>query len=236
MAGNLEDRAAAMRRRIATARRRLKENSYLRGSEGKLREMGVRGRVGLGPDDFKGVRNPKKLAVLMAFREGRARTMTGAGRVAGVNPDTISGWMNGRERNGVRVGKDEAFIEAKAQVDREIVDELIDTSLKLATGGIEEDIWYRGEAVGRKKVYSETMLLAELRRRDPGYRQERADMNVSVTFDISERLRAGMMRASEVVGVEEVAERVLEADVIGGGETVRVVDEGPAVDEGDIVI
>lgn len=77
----------------------------------------------------------------------------------------------------------------KSEKFRRLVDEammnstqiLRDEAMKRAVYGVEKPIWYKGVRVGTDKVYSDSLLLALLKSRDPSFKEEVKNININST-------------------------------------------------------
>jgi hypothetical protein len=66
-----------------------------------------------------------------------------------------------------------AFTEAWDQVFEEVTDSLEEAGLKRAVDGVEEDVYFQGMKVGKKRVYSDSLLAMMLQGRRPGVYKQR---------------------------------------------------------------
>lgn len=77
----------------------------------------------------------------------------------------------------------------KSEKFRRVVDEammnstqiLKDEAMKRAVYGVEKPVWYKGVRVGTDKVYSDSLLLALLKSRDPSFKEEVKNININST-------------------------------------------------------
>lgn len=83
---------------------------------------------------------------------------------------------------------------------------LEEAALKRAVDGVDEDVYFKGEVVGQKKVYSDGLLSQMLKARIPEYSNEEARTNNSLTVNV-----AIMPRASTYEEWVEQRERALAA-------------------------
>ena len=77
----------------------------------------------------------------------------------------------------------------KSEKFRRVVDEALmnstqilrDEAMKRAVYGVDKPIWYKGVRVGTDKVYSDSLLLALLKSRDPSFKEEVKNININST-------------------------------------------------------
>ncbi len=163
-----------------------------------------------GTPEWRGITNNSMVKFLACFWES-GLTQTQACRESGVSYERVRRWLHGHTRHGKRIPPNALFVEAFAQAKKRIGDKIENAALKLALG-YEEPVVYQGRIQyypdsadvpehlrGRPVTvtkYSEAMLKMLLPAWKPEYREVKADVNVNVTFDISERLRLGRLRAA----------------------------------------
>lgn len=76
-----------------------------------------------------------------------------------------------------------AGLEEKALADG--VECLVQEAKRRAVHGVEEDVYYKGEVVGQKRVYSDSLLQTLLKAKDPSFRETRNVVTADVTSTVS---------------------------------------------------
>jgi hypothetical protein len=84
-----------------------------------------------------------------------------------------------------------AKLEAMNMVEEEIT--------RRAIEGVEEDVYYKGEVVGKKKNYSDTLLLERARALDPQRYGRKSQVNVDANVTVETRARS---KLASILGIE----------------------------------
>lgn len=148
-------------------------------------EMEVRAAMNdAGRDAFKG-RHPETGRIL-AFEHGMSEEEVAelkdffldalrkvdyrahACKVVGVPYSAVKRWME----------SDAEFTEAVLEIEELITERCRAAVIKRAVDGVEEPVFYQGVATDTKTVYSDLLLMFELKRRDPKYR-DRAQLEIN---------------------------------------------------------
>ena len=115
---------------------------------------------------FSEIQHPKKRAFLRAYSETANKTL--AAKLAGIDRSAIyqPGWRD-----------DPQFQEALERARRMAVDVLEDEATRRAVEGVEEPAgWYKGEAGGMVRRYSDTLLIFRLKGELPQKYAERVEL------------------------------------------------------------
>lgn len=90
----------------------------------------------------------------------KLKSFEGACRVLGVSQQTVDKWR----------GADEAFNDAFMQIPDQIREELESRLFGYIENGVEKEVWFMGEMVGRSRNQDPNLLLTALKARDRKYR------------------------------------------------------------------
>jgi hypothetical protein len=104
----------------------------------------------------------------------KGHTIIGAARAAGIPHRTVCSW---RER-------DPEFRERSNNAYDDGTDVFRTEARRRSVEGWYEPVYYQGQRVGRVKKFSDTLLMFELKKRDPSYR-DHVDVNHSGGIDIT---------------------------------------------------
>lgn len=143
----------------------------------------------------------------MAYRE--TGSIAAAARSAGVHRTQHYYWL-----------QDPDYAKAFKATEEEAGQVIEDEAVRRAVEGVLKPVYYQGEVVGRIREYSDTLLLALLRRFRPDmYRETTQQANVNTTFiTLEARIDAARERMTRSADIE----RLITAPVGGG-------DAAPAV-------
>ena len=117
-------------------------------------------------------------AFLAAYAE--VGTVTAAAEAAQINRKQHQRWMHGEG------GYQEAFAAAKERA----IDRLEEEARRRAVDGVPEPVFYKGEAVGAVRKYSDTLLIFLLKGALPNKYRDNVFHSGGVTFTVSEFFRA----------------------------------------------
>lgn len=87
---------------------------------------------------------------------------------------------------------------------------LVQEAIRRAVSGVEEDVYYKGEVVGRKTNYSDNLLMGLLKARNPEFRETRnvvtADINSTVSPGVP-KFDATKYTEDELIALEELLQK-----------------------------
>lgn len=104
----------------------------------------------------------------------KGHTFVGAARAAGVPVRTVQSWRD----------RDPEFHERSNKAYDEGTDVFRTETRRRGVEGWYEPVYYQGQRVGRVKKFSDTLLMFELKKRDPSYR-DHVDLKHSGEIDIT---------------------------------------------------
>ncbi len=119
---------------------------------------------------------------LAAFAEVGNKTY--AARVAGVSPGTPKGWRK-PSKNEEAKERAAAFVDLEGIANDMYKDKLVMEIDRRAVEGYDDPIFYQGEQVGRRKIYSDNLLMFRTKAIAPEYREvqeHRHKLSGSVDF------------------------------------------------------
>ena len=140
---------------------------------------------------------PEAAAFLTAVAAGS--TPTGAARKAGIHRATVYRWRD----------SDPAFRDAWDAAHSAKVDRLEDSVLERAMLGVLEDVYYQGQVVGQRRVFSDRLAELVLKAERPDKYRERVDHTVTAVPLSPEELAAA--RAAGMPPEVQAAARVIAA-------------------------
>ena len=147
-----------------------------------------------GSKNFKGVQkagvftNQKKRKVLEYMRTTGGNQAAAAAKV-GVSPATI----NYHAKN------DPAFKEALLMAKLEAMHDVEEQITKRGIEGVDEDVYFKGEVVGQKKVYSDTLLMERARALDPTKYGKKTSMDINANVTVEHKARS---KLASLLGIE----------------------------------
>ena len=121
-------------------------------------------------------------------------TISKAAKKAGINRHTHYDWLKNDKK-----GKYRAAFEL---ADKMAADLLEEEAWRRAVTGDLRVVYYKGENVGEQRVYSDQLLALLLKGRKPQYK-ESAEINASVTVNMSEAVGAARRRVERGVQDEK---------------------------------
>lgn len=130
----------------------------------------------------------KKHKILEIMKKNGGNQAAAAAKV-GVSPATIQYHMKIDPVFEKKVYM--AKLEAMNMVEEEIT--------RRAIEGVEEDVYYKGEVVGKKKNYSDTLLLERARALDPQRYGRKSQVNVDANVTVETRARS---KLASILGIE----------------------------------
>lgn len=111
-------------------------------------------------------------------------TISKAAKKAGISRQTHYDWLK-NDKKGV-------YHQAFELADKMAADLLEEEAFRRAVEGDTQVIYYKGEEVGRRRVYSDQLLSLLLKKKKPQYR-ENAEITTNVNVELSDAV--GAMRA-----------------------------------------
>lgn len=121
-------------------------------------------------------------------------TISAAAKEAKISRQTHYDWLKNDKRN--------EYHRAFAQAEKMAADLLEEEAWRRAVTGDLRVVYYKGENVGEQRVYSDQLLALLLKGRKPQYK-ESAEINASVTVNMSEAVGAARRRVESGVQDEK---------------------------------
>ena len=100
------------------------------------------------------------------------------------------------------MAKDESYARAFDKADKMAADLLEEEARRRAVDGVKQDIYYKGEKVGSRTVYSDTLLALMLKAKKPEYR-EAVDVSTQVNVNLSDVVQKARERAENGTETED---------------------------------
>ena len=112
---------------------------------------------------------PQQVAFIRAYEELRVINYTV--RATGTGRNCHYRWME----------KDSAYHAAFELAKKNVVDDLFARAMERGAEGWDEPVFHLGEETGKKRRFSDTLLMFSLKRLDPRFRDNQSQVNVSVS-------------------------------------------------------
>lgn len=122
-------------------------------------------------------------------------TISKAAKKAGISRQTHYDWLK-NDKKGI-------YHRAFEMADKMAADLLEEEAFRRAVEGDTQVVYYKGQEVGRKRVYSDQLLAILLKGKKPQYR-ENVEINNNVNVDLSDAVAAAQARVKK--GLNESGE------------------------------
>ena len=113
---------------------------------------------------FPAIQHAKKRAFLAAY--AKCGTVTHAAEAAGIDRSSHTHWMH----------SDPEYVQAFELAKQMAIESLEAEARRRATLGVDDPVFYQGEVVGHRKVYSDNLLMFLLKGAAPAKYRERAEI------------------------------------------------------------
>lgn len=121
------------------------------------------------------MRNETTLASLESELQRNCGDILAAAKACGVSLIFVNQWR-----------KDDKTTDARLlEAERVGVQGLVSAAIQRGVHGVEEDVWYKGEAVGTKRVYSDGLLQTLLKAKVPEFAKDGEGAGVNVQVNVA---------------------------------------------------